>query len=57
VGDDIGATLEDLRSRGVTVHHDVEDQGFDLVTSIDIPGAGSMMLDEPRHDETHGLES
>ena len=56
MGDDIGATLEDLRSRGVTVHDDVEDQGFDLVTSIDIPGAGSMMLDEPSHDEAHGLE-
>jgi len=56
MGDDIGATLEDLRSRGVTVHDDIEDRGFDLATSIDTPGAGSMMLDGPRHDEAGGLE-
>ena len=47
--DDIEATIKELRAKGVTVKGDVEDQGFGLVTSLEIPGAGWMMLDQPRH--------
>jgi catechol 2,3-dioxygenase-like lactoylglutathione lyase family enzyme len=54
--DDIKTTIDDLRAKGVTVKADVEDQGFGLVTSFEIPGAGWMMLYQPRHDLAHALE-
>jgi hypothetical protein len=54
--DDIGATIVELRSRGVEVREDVQDQGFGLVTSLDVPGAGWLMLYQPRHGLAHALE-
>ena len=44
------------RGKGVTVREDVQDQGFGLVTSIDVPGAGWMMLYQPRHGLAYELE-
>lgn len=53
--DDIEATLADLRAAGVEVGDDVEDQGFGLVSSIRVPGAGWMQIYEPRHALAHEL--
>lgn len=55
--DDISATVADLRSRGVELEDGIQDQGFGLVTSIQVPGAGWLMLYEPRHGLAHQLES
>ena len=55
--DDIEATVAELRAKGVAVREEVEDQGFGLVTEIDEPGAGWMMLYQPQHDLAHELES
>jgi hypothetical protein len=33
----------------------VNDQGYGLVTYLQIPGAGEMMLYEPRHPVAHSL--
>ena len=55
--DDIEATVAELRSKGVAVRDEIEDQGFGLVTEIEVPGAGSMMLYQPRHELAHKLES
>jgi len=41
--------MRELAAKGVTVKPDVEDQGFGLVTSFEVPGAGWMMLCQPRH--------
>jgi len=54
--DDIEATVAELRSKGVAVRGEIEDQGFGLVTEIDVPGAGSMMLYQPQHELAHNLE-
>lgn len=54
--DDIDATIADLQAKGVDVSPDVEDQGFGLVTMIQVPGAGSMVLYEPRHQLAHQLD-
>ena len=48
--DDIRATIAELRAKGVSVKDQIEDRGFGLVTSIEVPAAGWMMLCEPRHD-------
>ena len=54
--DDIASTLAELRGQGVTVSDDVVDEGFGLVSSIEVPGAGSLMLYEPRHELAHQLD-
>ena len=46
--DDIQATVEELRSRGVETTRPISDEGFGLVTSIRIPG-GELRLYEPKH--------
>lgn len=53
--DDLEATVADLVAKGVVVSGDIEDQGFGLVTMIEVPGAGSLMLYEPRHELAHQL--
>ena len=54
--DDLEATLDDLRSKGVEIVGDVEDQGFGRVSTIVVPAAGTMMLYEPRHPLACELE-
>jgi catechol 2,3-dioxygenase-like lactoylglutathione lyase family enzyme len=54
--DDIAATIADLRAKGVDVKDDIQDQGFGLVTSFAVPGAGWLMLYQPRHPLAHELE-
>ena len=47
--DDIAATRAELESRGATFTEPVHDEGWGLVTSIALPGGGSLGLYEPRH--------
>jgi hypothetical protein len=47
--DDIQATVEDLRGKGVEFTGPVQDQGFGLTISIKVPGGGELLLYEPRH--------
>lgn len=54
--DDIGATVAELRSRGAEVGDEVVDQGYGLVTTVAIPGAGTVHLFEPRYDLPPDLE-
>jgi catechol 2,3-dioxygenase-like lactoylglutathione lyase family enzyme len=53
--DDLEATMADLRSKGVEVREEPRDQGYGIVTSISVPGAGWMMLYQPRHDLAYEL--
>jgi predicted enzyme related to lactoylglutathione lyase len=53
--DDIESTVAELRRKGVAVLAEVEDQGFGLVTEIDVPGAGPLMLYQPKHELAHAL--
>jgi catechol 2,3-dioxygenase-like lactoylglutathione lyase family enzyme len=47
--DDIHATVKDLESKGVRILRPVEDEGWGLLTAIEIPGGGELGLYEPRH--------
>ncbi len=47
--DDVAATVEELRARGVEVTQPVSDRGFGLVTAIRLPGGGELGLYQPRH--------
>jgi catechol 2,3-dioxygenase-like lactoylglutathione lyase family enzyme len=47
--DDLNATVEELRGKGVELTSPIEERGFGLMTSIRIPGAGEIGLYQPRH--------
>lgn len=54
--DDIHATVAELVEKGVAVSGKVEDQGYGLVTAIQVPGAGWMQLYEPRHPLAYAID-
>jgi predicted enzyme related to lactoylglutathione lyase len=49
VCDDLEATMEKLRAKGVAFARPVTDQGWGLVTAINLPGGGELGLYQPRH--------
>ncbi len=53
--DDIDATLAELTAKGAVVSGPVEDLGFGRGTNLELPGAGELLLYEPRHPEAHSL--
>ena len=54
--DDIEATVAELRAKGVEVGGEIENQAYGRVTSIRVPGAGTMQLYQPRHPLAYELE-
>ncbi len=53
--DDIEATVAELAARGAQFTGDVTDRGFGRIAMLRIPGAGDMMLYQPRHPPAYGL--
>jgi hypothetical protein len=47
--DDIHATVAELKSKGVKFIDPVNDQGFGLKTSIQLPGGGVLGIYQPKH--------
>ena len=47
--DDVEATVAELKAKGVDVDDEIVDQGYGLVTSLSIPGAGRLHLYQPRY--------
>ena len=47
--DDVVATVEELRSKGVEVRGEPRDLGFGVGTRIVLPGGVEVLLYEPRH--------
>lgn len=47
--DDIAATVDELRSRGIEVRGEPEDRGFGIATTVVLPGGVDVVLYEPRH--------
>lgn len=47
--EDIEATIEDLGAKGAEFEGTVQDRGFGRTVMMKVPGAGSMMVYEPRH--------
>ena len=54
--DDIEATVRDLTAKGAVFSGPVDDLGFGLGTNLELPGAGEVLLYEPRHPEAYDLE-
>ena len=49
--DDIEGTVAELKERGVTFSGAIQDQGFGLITTFEMPGGVEVMLYEPRYQK------
>ena len=47
--DDVRATVEDLRGKGVEFTKEISDEGFGLMTAFRLPGGSELALYEPTH--------
>ena len=47
--EDLHATVEELKGKGVEFTRPITDQGFGLVTWLRTPGGGELPLYEPKH--------
>jgi predicted enzyme related to lactoylglutathione lyase len=47
--DDVEATVDELQRKGVSFNGPITDEGFGLMTAIELPGGGELGLYEPRH--------
>jgi len=53
--DDIEETMAQLRAKGVEFTSPVSNQGFGLLTTLRVPGAGDIGLYQPKHATAYGL--
>lgn len=53
--DDIEATVAELTGKGVRFSGGIEDRGFGRVAVLEVPGAGEMLLYQPRHPVAYEL--
>jgi len=53
--DDIEATVAELEAKGARFAGDIEDHGFGRGTMLGLPGAGELLLYEPRHPAAYDL--
>jgi len=53
--DDIQQTVAELTAKGAEFTREVRDQGFGLTTMLKVPGAGEMMLYQPKHPPAYDL--
>ena len=52
--DDIGATMADLRAKGIEFKGEPQDQGWGIVATMMLPGGVDVLLYEPRHPTAAG---
>jgi catechol 2,3-dioxygenase-like lactoylglutathione lyase family enzyme len=55
VCDDVAATRAELEAKGATFSDEIQDFGFGLGTTLELPGAGGILLYEPSHPLAHSL--
>jgi catechol 2,3-dioxygenase-like lactoylglutathione lyase family enzyme len=55
--DDIATTVAELETKGVEFTSGVTDRGFGLVTSLRVPGGGTIGLYQPKHPIAYDLET
>jgi predicted enzyme related to lactoylglutathione lyase len=55
VCDDVKKTVEELQAKGAEFTRDIRDDGWGLTTSLKVPGAGELIVYEPRHPTAYDL--
>ncbi|MGD0983155.1 MAG: VOC family protein [Acidimicrobiales bacterium] len=53
--DDITRTMAELRAKGATFAGEIRDAGFGMTATLVVPGAGEMLLYQPKHPLAHDL--
>lgn len=53
--DDIEQTMAELTARGATFTREISDESFGLTTSLAVPGAGEMLVYQPKHPVAYNL--
>jgi predicted enzyme related to lactoylglutathione lyase len=53
--DDIAATLDEWRAKGVEVSHEPADRGFGVLAMIRLPSGADLGVYEPRHATAYDL--
>ena len=53
--DDIEATMAELAGKGAEFAGEVQNRGFGRTVQLKVPGAGEIMLYQPRHPVAHDL--
>lgn len=53
--DDVEATMAELAARGAEFSGEVQDAAFGRTATLKVPGAGEMMLYQPRHSTAFDL--
>jgi catechol 2,3-dioxygenase-like lactoylglutathione lyase family enzyme len=53
--DDIERTVAELTAKGAVFTREIQQQGFGMTTMVQVPGAGEMMIYQPRHTVAHNL--
>ncbi|WP_331772182.1 VOC family protein (plasmid) [Embleya sp. NBC_00888] len=54
--DDLAATVTDLKAKGVEFTTSITEQGWGSVTTLAVPGAGTLGLYQPHHDTAYDLD-
>jgi catechol 2,3-dioxygenase-like lactoylglutathione lyase family enzyme len=47
--DNVEATVAELKAKGVEFEGGIDDHGWGIVSTMKVPGAGTVMLYQPRH--------
>lgn len=55
VCDDVEATVIELEAKGATFSGAIQDLGFGLGITLELPGAGGMLLYQPKHPTAYNL--
>jgi catechol 2,3-dioxygenase-like lactoylglutathione lyase family enzyme len=53
--DDLEATIAELKSRGAEFAGETSDEGWGICINLRVPGAGEMLLFEPKYEPSHSL--
>jgi catechol 2,3-dioxygenase-like lactoylglutathione lyase family enzyme len=53
--DDLRATIADLRAKGVQLDGEISEQRWGLLTTLPVPGAGTVGLYQPLHPTAYDL--
>ncbi len=53
--DDIARTVAELKAKGATFAREIRDDGYGMTTTLVVPGAGEMVLYEPKHPTAYDL--
>ncbi|MCX5043047.1 VOC family protein [Aldersonia sp. NBC_00410] len=53
--DDLDATIRDLAAKGARFSGGIDEQRWGRLTKLEVPGAGAVLLYEPKHPPGHSL--